>query len=149
MILKLFKSSRLTAVNNILFQTDFKGKKIGFIQSVEFFKNHGICPSNRWKVWKIEIKSEKNGYKFFESYIKCFTSEFFFLLVKSYSILPVLQCIVGKALFLLFKRSILLTSLINLSLEKRNYSFWRSVEKIWILDPKISTNPGKGDWVTK
>ena len=127
MILKLFKSSRLTAVNNILFQTDFKGKKIGFIQSVEFFENHGICPSNRWKVWKIEIKSEKNGYKFFESYIKCFTSEFFFLLVKSYSILPVLQCIVGKALFLLFKRSILLTSLINLSLEKEITVF----EEVW------------------
>ena len=61
MILKLFKSSKLTAVNNILFQTDFEGKKIGFIQSIEFFKNRGICPSNRWKVWKIEIKSEKNG----------------------------------------------------------------------------------------
>ena len=65
MILKLFKSSRLTAVNNILFQTDFKGKKIGFIQGVEFFKNCGICPSNRWKVWKIEIKSEKKWLKVF------------------------------------------------------------------------------------
>ena len=43
----------------------------------------------------------------------------FFLLVKSYSILPVhLQCIVDKALFLLFQRSILLTSLITLTLEK-------------------------------
>ena len=150
MILKLFKSSRLTAVNIILFQTDFKGKKIGFIQSVEFFKNRGICPSNRWKVWKIEIKSEKNGLRFFESYIKCFTSEIFFLLVQIYSISPVhLQCIVGKALFLLFKRSILLTSLINLSLEKEITVFEEVWKKSWILDPKISTNPGKGDWVTK
>ena len=65
MILKVFKSSRLTAVSNILFQTDFKGKKIGFIQSVEFFKNRGVCPSNRWKVWKIEIKSEKKWLKVF------------------------------------------------------------------------------------
>ena len=51
MILKLFKSSRLTAVNNILFQTDFKRRKTGFIQSLEFFKNCEICPaiSQTWK----------------------------------------------------------------------------------------------------
>ena len=142
MILKLFKSSRLTAVNNILFQTDFKGKKIGFIQSVEFFKNRGICPSNRWKVWKIEKEMVKS---FFESYIKCFTSEIFFLLVKIYSISLVhLQCIVGKALVLLFKRSILLTSLINLSLEKEITVFvWRSVEKILNFGSKNLYKPSK------
>ena len=33
--MELFKSSRLIAVNNILFQTDFKGRKMGFIQSLE------------------------------------------------------------------------------------------------------------------
>ena len=62
MILKLFKSSRLKQLLIIyFFRRILKEKKIGFIQSVEFFKNRGICPSDRWKVWKIEIKSEKNG----------------------------------------------------------------------------------------
>ena len=150
MILKLFKSSRLTAVNNILFQTDFKGKKIGFIQSVEFFKNRGVCPSNRWKVWKIEIKSEKKWLKVFWKLHQVLYKWNFFPVVKIYSISPVhFQCIVDKALFLLFKRSILLTSLINLSLEKEITVFEEVWKKSWILDPKISTNPAKGDWVTK
>ena len=84
---------------------------------------------NRDKVWKKWLKV------FWKLYVKCFTSEIFFLLVKIYSISPVhLQCIVGKALFLLFKRSILLTSLINLSLEKEITVFeevWKNLE-FWI-----------------
>ena len=38
MIMELFKSSRLIAVNNILFQTDFTGRKTGSVQSLEFLK---------------------------------------------------------------------------------------------------------------
>ena len=45
--------------------------------------------------------------------------KFCFVLVKSYSISPVrLRCIVKKALFLLFLRSVLITYLITSSLEK-------------------------------
>ena len=36
--MKLFKSSRLIAVNNILFQTYFKGRKTVCVQSLEFLK---------------------------------------------------------------------------------------------------------------
>ena len=61
---------------------------------------------------------------FFESYNKCFTSEFFFVLVKSYSISPArLQRIMEKALFLHF----LITYLITLSLEKEIIV----LEKVW------------------
>ena len=38
MIIELFKSSRLTAGNNILFQTYFQGRKTGYVQSLEFLK---------------------------------------------------------------------------------------------------------------
>ena len=38
MIIELFKSSRLIAVNNIHFQTYFKGRKTGSVQSLEFLK---------------------------------------------------------------------------------------------------------------
>ena len=79
------------------------------------FSRPGKSLKNREKARKKIVKS------FFESFNKCFASEIFFLLVKSYSILPVhvrLQRIVDKVLFLLFLRSLLLTYLITLSLEK-------------------------------
>ena len=38
MIMELFISSRLIAVNNILFQIDFNGRKTGSVQSLEFLK---------------------------------------------------------------------------------------------------------------
>ena len=75
---------------------------------------------------------------FFESYNKCFTSEFFFVLVKSYSISPArLQRIMEKALFLHF----LITYLITLSLEKEIIVLEKVWKKSWISDPKICTNP--------
>ena len=40
-----FKSSRLVAFNNILFQTDFKGRKTGSAQSLEFLKSLEISPA--------------------------------------------------------------------------------------------------------
>ena len=46
MIMELFKSSRLIAVNNILFQTDFNGRKKGSVQSLESLKKSlEICPA--------------------------------------------------------------------------------------------------------
>ena len=46
MIMELFKSSRLIAVNNILFQTDFNGRKTGSVQSLESLKKSlEICPA--------------------------------------------------------------------------------------------------------
>ena len=38
MIMELVKSSRLIAVNSILFQTDFNGRKTGSVKSLEFLK---------------------------------------------------------------------------------------------------------------
>ena len=62
MIMELFKSSRLIAVNNILFQTDFNGRKTGSVQSLQFlkkvlkfaqqFSRPGKILENRDKVWK-------------------------------------------------------------------------------------------------
>ena len=55
--------------------------------------------------------------------------KFFFILVKSYIISPLrLQCIVKKALFLRFLRSVLITYLITLSLEKEFIVLERSLE---------------------
>ena len=58
MIMKLFKSSRLIAVNSILFQTDFKERKTWFIQSLEFFKNREIWPAI-FQTWKSVEKMVK------------------------------------------------------------------------------------------
>ena len=78
---------------------------------------------------------------FVESY-KCFINEFAFVLVKSYSISPVfLQRTIKKALFLRFLRSLWITFLITLSLEKEVIVLDKSLEKSGILDPKICTNP--------
>ena len=88
------------------------------------FSRPGKSLKNREKARKKIVKS------FFESYNKCFTSEIFFLQVKSYSILPVhvrLQRIVDTAFFVLFLRSLLLTYLIALSLEKEIIV----LEKVW------------------
>ena len=111
----------------------------GFIQSLKFLKKSWNLPSNfpdLEKVWKTEKKPGKKIVKsFFEGYNKCFTSEIFFLLVKSYSILPVhvrLQRIIDKALFLLFLRSLLLTYLITLSLEKEIIALENVWKKSWI-----------------
>ena len=60
--MELFKSSRLIGVNNILFQTDFTGRKTGSVQSLEFLKKSWNLSSNFLdleKFWKIEIKSGK------------------------------------------------------------------------------------------
>ena len=75
----------------------------GFIQSLEFLKKSWNLSSNFLdleKFWKIEMKSTKIEV-FFQSYNKCFISEFFFTFVKSYSISSTcLQHTVKKALFL-------------------------------------------------
>ena len=56
---------------------------------------------------------------FFQSYSKCFISGIFVVLVKSYSISPIrLQRISEKALLLRFLRSLSITYLITVSLEK-------------------------------
>ena len=60
--------------------------------------------------------------------------EFFFVLVKSYSISPVCfqpTCIMKKALFLRFLRSLLITDLFdNLESGKRNYCFGKKSRKV-------------------
>ena len=64
-----------------------------FVQRLEFLKKS--LPSNfsdLEKVWKREMKSGKMvkslEFLFLQSYNKCFISEFFFVLVSSYSISP-------------------------------------------------------------
>ena len=66
----------------------------------------------------------------------------FFVLVKAYSISPIcLQCIMKKALFLRFWRSLLITYLMTSSLEKEIIVLEKSLEKkSWSLDPKICAN---------
>ena len=80
---------------------------------------------------------------FLQSYIECLISEIVFVLVKSYSILTVCsQCILKKALFLPFLRSILNAYLITLSLEKEIIALEEKIrKKPGIFDPKIFTNP--------
>jgi len=88
------------------------------------------------KVWKIEVKSGKmvKSLEFFsfQSYNKCFISEIFFVLVKSYSISPRLRLhrIMKKALFLRFLRSLSLAYLITLSPEKEIIVLEKSMEKV-------------------
>ena len=46
MIMELFKSSRLIGVNNILFKTDFNGRKTGSVHRVlNSLKSLEICPA--------------------------------------------------------------------------------------------------------
>ena len=74
---------------------------------------------------------------FFQSYNQLALYVFFFFLVKSFSVSAVLlQCIMKKALFLRCLRTLLITYFDNLESGKR-----KSLEKSWILDPKISMNP--------
>ena len=89
------------------------------------------------KVWKIEIKSGKNGKipECFFLFFKATTSGLkvnFFVLFKCYSILPVrLQRTMKKYLFLRLLRSLFK----NLESEKRNYSFEKKSAKsveFWI-----------------
>ena len=69
---------------------------------------------------------------FFESQSKCFTSEVFFVLVKSYSISPVrLQRIVVKALFLRFCKVSIDHLFDNLESGKKICCFGKSLE-FWI-----------------
>ena len=85
-------------------------------------KSLEICPAI-FQTWK---KSEKmvKGLEFCLIYNKCFLSAFFFFVsFQSYPRPYVLQCIVKKALFLRFLRSILITYLITSSLEKV-LNFW-------------------------
>jgi len=141
MIVELFKSSRLIAVNNILFQTDFNGRKTGSVQSLEFLKKSWNLPSNFLdleKVWKIEIKSGKMVKNFLEGTKSALQVNFFFLLVKSYSISRVrLRRIIDKALFLLFfLRSLLLTYF-------DNWESGKSLEKIVNFGSKNLLKPWK------
>ena len=80
---------------------------------------------------------------FLQSYIECLLSEIVFVLVKSYSILTVcLQCILKKALFLPFLRSILNTFLVTLSPKKESIVLEEKIrKKPRTFDPKIFTNP--------
>ena len=89
------------------FQASSQVFNTGFVQSwilekvlkfAKQFSRPGQSLENGDKVWK-------NGKKvfFFQSYNKCFISEIFFVLVKSYSILIIrLQLIMKEALFLCF-----------------------------------------------
>ena len=80
MIIELFKSSRLTAGNNILFQTYFQGRKTGSVQSLEFLKKSWNLPCNFLdleKVWKIEIKSSKKIKFFFQATTSALQVKFF------------------------------------------------------------------------
>ena len=146
--MELFKSSRLIAVNNILFQTDcdsFRGSFRGSYRVLNnSWKSLEICPATFLgleKVWKKNLKS------FFESYNKCFTSENFFLLVKLYSISPVcLQHIVDKAFCscIFFKVSIAhLFDNLESGKRKLHVLFWKKSGKILNFGSKNLYKPWK------
>ena len=103
------------------------------MQSLEFLKKSWKFAqqfSRLEKDWKMAIKSREMVKSLevfsFQSYNKCFISEIFFFLVKSYSISPRLrfQCIMKRALFLRFLRSLLLPYLITLVWRKK-LLFWK------------------------
>ena len=76
-----------------------------------------------------EIKSWKNGKKsgVFSKLQQVLYNWIVFVLVKSYPVSPIRSlCIVKKALFLSFLRSVLMNYLITLSLEKK-LLFWKKV----------------------
>ena len=64
---------------------------------------------------------------YFESYNKCFTSEIFFALVKSYSILHGCQ---GKSFIPVFFEVSIDHLFDNLESEKVNYCFGKGLEKV-------------------
>ena len=90
------------------------------------------------KVWKIEEKSWKNGKKscvFLKAVQEVLQKGFFFVLVKSYSISPACH---GKSFApaFFFLRSLLISYLITLSLEKYIIVLEKVWKKSWILDQK-------------
>ena len=106
-----------------LWMTVSKLKTVGFVQSLEFLKKSWNLPSHfpdLGKVWKIEVKSWKNGKKswVFLKAVQQILQKwiFFFVLVKSYSISPACH---GKSfVHAFFLSSLLITYFITLSLEK-------------------------------
>ena len=117
----------------------------GFVQSLEVLKKSWHFPSyfpDLEKVWKMEIKSGKM--LFFKATASAlhFISEIFVVLAKSYSISPIrLQRISEKSLFLRCLRSLSITYLITVSLEKEIIVLEKKVwKKSWIWKPKICTN---------
>ena len=144
MIIELFKSSRLTAGNNILFQTYFQGRKTGSVQSLEFLKKSWNLPCNFLdleKVWKIEIKSSKKIIFFFKLQKVLYKWNFF----------PVGQIIFNLAcsvsLIKLCSYSFLKVSFAHLfdncESGKRSYCFGKSLEKIWNFGSKNLFKPWK------
>ena len=94
-----------------------------FVQRLEFLKKS--FPSNfsdLEKAWKREMKSGKMvkslEFLFLQSYNKCFISEFFFVLVSSYSISPLR--LIGNVLLRVY---VLLCCACTL-LENRQYLEW-------------------------
>ena len=147
MIIELFKSSRLTAGNNILFQTYFQGRKTGSVQSLEFLKKSWNLPCNFLdleKVWKIEIKSSKKIKIFFQAttsalqlkFFSCWSNHFqSCLYVCSVSLIKLCSCSFLKvSLAHLFD---------NCESGKRSYCFGKSLEKIWNFGSKNLFQPWK------
>ena len=69
------------------------------------------------KVWKMEITSGKMEF-FFESYNECFTLNFFFRFGQI--LIDLARMFEKKALFPRFLRSLLITNLITVSVEKES-----------------------------
>ena len=119
------------------------------MQSLEFLKKSWNLP-RPGKIWKLRDKVWKkiviSSEFFFQSYSKCFLRELMFLfwsnLIQSR---PQVCSKPWKKSFVpvLFLRTLLITYLITLSLEK-GIIVWKKVwKKSWILDPKICANPVK------
>ena len=96
----------------------------------------------------MEIKCESLEFFFFQRYNMSFVSEFFFVLVKFYSISPVLllQRIMKKTLcFFLYWSPIIFD---NLETRKRNYCLEKSQEKVLNFDAKNLYKPCLGSLVS-
>ena len=127
-----------------LWMTVSKLKTAGFVQSLEFLKKSWNLPSSfpdLGKVWKIEVKSWKNGKKswHFLKAVQQVLRNLFFVLAKSYiqSRLHVME----KALFVRFFKFSIDHLFHNLECGKINYRFGKSLEKVLNFGSKICTNP--------
>ena len=108
---------------------------------LKFARQFSDVKKSRNYRWSLENGKKSWGFFFSKLRQVLYKWNFLFNLVNSNSISTVrLQCIVKKGLFLQFLRSLLITYLMTLIVENQIIVLEKSLEKSWILDPKICTN---------
>ena len=90
-----------------------------FVQSLEFLKKSLSLPSNFPDLEKVWKNGKKSPVFFFQSYNKCFISDFFFRFGQIlFNLVHTCALHREKSLFMRFLTSVLITYLLNWSLEK-------------------------------